>query len=158
MLNETTTNSSLAVFWSASTPDGAYIIIGIFAAVGLFGILTNGLAMVIIFGYTKIWQESKFYLLVNQIATDLISSFLIASQHLTVLNGDPISSAFNIPVTNDDLCRWWYSKSIMWAIINSSNCNIVLLTLERYTKIVHPWAYNRIWTRVSMYASNKHNT
>ena len=131
-------------------PSGAYAIIGICATVGLFGIVTNGFAIIILFGYTNTWQETKFYLLVNQVLADFLSSLFIASQYFSILNGDPTSYVFTIAVTNDALCRWWYSKSLMWAVINSSNSNIVLLTLERYMKIVHPWAYDRIWTRVSI--------
>ena len=152
---EVTNNTSTAVLYlSTLTPDGAYLIIGICATIGLFGIFTNGPAIVIIFCYTQTWQETKFYLLINQILADFISSLFIATQFFSVLNGDPTSSAFTIEVTNDVLCRWWYSKSLMWAVINSSNSNIVLLTLERYMKIIHPWAYDRIWTRVSTVYNN----
>ena len=134
---------------SICPPVGAYAIILVGAVIGSVGIFVNGWALVVIFRFTNIWKKINFYLLVNQIAIDFVACLLIAAQFLSILDGDPMMSIFNKRSTNDALCRWWYTKGFMWAAINSSNCNIVLLTLERYLKILHPIVYNNWLTEVS---------
>ena len=129
-------------------PFGAYAIILIGAIVGMIGVLVNGWALVVIFRFTNIWKKINYYLLVNQIAIDFVACLLIAAQFFSILDGDPMMSIFNKRLTNDALCRLWYTKSFMWAVINSSNCNVVLLTLERYLKILYPLAYTAWLTQV----------
>ena len=131
-------------------PDGALTIILIGAIVGALGIVVNGWALVIIFRYTDISKKINFYLLINQIAIDFAACLMIAAQFFSILDGDPAVKMFGKKVTNDALCRWWYTKAFMWAAINSSNCNIVLLTFERYLKILHPLIYNRWLTEVNV--------
>ena len=133
---------------STNVPNGAYILISVSAAVGCTGVVTNGLALVIIFGFTVMWQKINFYLLVNQIAVDFMTCIFIAAQYLSTLGGDPTSTTFNLATTNDPLCRWWYSKALMWMLLNSSNCNVVFLTFERYFKILHPIVYETQFTKV----------
>ena len=132
------------------TPNGSYEFLRFFAAIGTAGVVINGFALVIIYRYTNIWQKTKFYLLVNQIVLDFVSSLFIALQHFTTLNGDPATPRFNLRMTNQALCSWWYSLAFMWTVINASNCNIVLVTFERYVKILHPWTYDALSTKVSV--------
>ncbi len=137
----------------AQTPSpmvyGSQILIATSAAVGIVGVVTNGLALVVIFAFTTIWKKINFFLLVNQIAVDFATCVIIAFQYLTITSGDPIASFFQIKLTNQDACRWWYAKAWMWGMILSSNYNVVMVTIERYLKIVHPVVYrnNMTWVR-----------
>ena len=148
MLNKTFFNYSIMPPITY-VPNGAYTLLAVSAAVGCVGIITNGLALVVIFGFTIMWQKVNFYVLINQIAIDFMTCIFIAAQYLSILDGDPSMPTFNLTTTNHFLCRWWYSKSLMWMLINSSNCNVVLLTFERYLKILHPIAYESQFTKVS---------
>ena len=134
---------------SPVTPKGAYAVIAISAGLGCFGILLNGLAMVVIFGFTTIWKKMNFFLLVNQIVINFASSLTIAAQYLSVYNGDPNIIFFGVIISNDALCRWWYTKVWMWSFLLSSNYNVVLIAFERYLKIVHPILYLNQMTKVT---------
>ena len=148
-------NSSLPVTQmqtapSSSSLDGPFAFVYVFSTTGILGILTNGFAITVIYGFTNIWQKTKFYLLINQILLDFVACMVIAIQHLSVVkSGDPIQSVFNVIIRDSNLCRWWYAKFFMWSLINSSNCNIVMVTFERYLKILHPWTYDTLATKVS---------
>ena len=123
-----------------------YVALGLLrlsAGIGSLGILTNGLALIIIFAFTKMWKKINFFLLVNQIAVDFVTCLIIMAQYSSIINGDPNVRMFQLKITNNDLCRFWFSKAFMWSMILSSNYNIVLVTFERYLKIVHPVFYHR---------------
>ena len=149
MANTTTTGTSFSYFFLIPTPDGAYVFLALFAAIGVAGVILNGFALIIIYCYTKIWRKTKFYLLINQIFLDFVACLLIAIQNFVIINGDPAQPICNLRFTNQALCSWWYSKAFMWSAINASNCNVVLVTFERYIKILHPWTYDNLSTNVS---------
>ena len=128
---------------ASSSVSVAFSLLGLTAGIGGVGVLINGLAVIIIFVYTKIWKKINFCLLVNQIAVDFVACLLMMAQYTSVFQGDPNVRLFQLKVTNVDLCRFWYSKAFMWSMILSSNYNIVLVTFERYLKIVHPILYHR---------------
>lgn len=116
--------------------------------IGLTGLIVNGLSLVVIFCYTSMRTQPSSFLLINQIAIDCVACVLITAQYSSVLAGDPLFSMFNIYLSNDSLCRFWYSKVVMWCLLNSSNYNIVLLTVERYFRIIHSSTYYNIFTKV----------
>ncbi len=121
--------------------NGGLALIAASAAVSTVGVVTNGLALVVIFAFTTIWKKINFFLLVNQ-------CFLAACQYFSIVNGDPNVFLFQIKLTNDAVCSWWYSKAWMWSMILSSNYNVVMVTCERYLKIVHPVTYHNHMTKV----------
>ena len=162
--NTSTNNSNISInntvsvsssnFFLLPTPPGAYEFLYLFAAIGVAGCIINGFALIVIFCYTKIWHKTKFYLLVNQIFLDFVSCLILAVQYIINYNGDPAQSVYNIRMTNQALCSWWYSKAFMWSFINASNCNVVLVTFERYMKILHPWTYDKLTTKVGVSRKN----
>ncbi len=129
-------------------PNGATILLIICAIVGSAGVLSNVLAMVVVFAFTNIWKQPSFYLLVNQIAVDFAACLFASAQYYSILRGDPTMAVFGMKITNDALCRWWYSKALMWTLINSSSCNVVMVTAERYVKVFHPLGYRTYFTKV----------
>ena len=129
-------------------PEGAYTIIQVSTAVGGAGIIINGLALIIIFIYTDMWKKVGFYLLVNQIVVDFTACVTITAQYVSIISGDPTMTFFAIRTENDALCRAWYSKALLWSLANSSNYNVVMVTCERYLKILHPHLYNSLLNKV----------
>ena len=111
---------------------------------GCIGILLNGLGLLVFFRHTTAWKKVSFYLLINQLAIDFITSIFIASQNLSVINRDPLLP--DTIETNDALCRVWYSRSFLWGMLASSY-NVAAVTLERYVKVVHSVTYNNRYTR-----------
>ena len=152
--SNTTTNNTVPIsfpyFFLVPTPPGAYEFLYLFAAIGVAGFIINGFALIVIFCYTNIWQKTKFYLLVNQITVDFVSCLVLAVHYLTIYNGDPSQYVYNVRITNQALCSWWYSKAFLWSFINASNCNVILVTFERYMKILHPWTYDKLTTKVEV--------
>lgn len=148
-----TLTSAAATHASASSSSSFQInaalnLIATSAIVGTVGVVTNGIALVIIFGFTTIWKRVNFYLLVNQIAIDFATCTLITCQYFTLIHGDPNSAFFNIKLINDAACRLWYSRAWMWSFFVASNYNVVMVTFERYLKLVHPITYHNHITKV----------
>lgn len=136
-------------------PDEAYTLLALSAGLGCIGMCANGLTLIVIFTSTTIWKKMNFFLLVNQIAVDFVSSSFIAAQYLSITNGDPNTAFFNVKLTSDAACRWWYSKAWMWSFFLSSNYNVVFITFERYLKIIHPWIYHEHVTKVCDWRKGK---
>ena len=157
-LNKTISNESSYVTVSAQSTSGemsaiiniSLALISATGAVGTVGVFTNGLALIVIFGYTTIWKKISFYVFINQIAIDFVTCLFIALQYFSITEGDPPVTLYNVKVTNDALCRWWYSKAIMWSLIFSANYSVVLITLERYVKILYPLVYQAQVTKVNL--------
>lgn len=142
------------VIVEAVPPAGATALILLCAITGTLGVLSNTLAIVVIFVYTTIWKKARFFLLVNQIAVDLVACLFASAQYYSILNGDLTVAVFGIKFTDDSLCRWWYSKAFMWTFINSSSCNVVMVTLERYVKVFYPLGHRSHFTKVSLFTSS----
>ena len=79
-------------------------------------------------------QLSNVYV-VNQNIIDCLSSFLLIYQ---------TTSSFAMPIlvegqlVSEIYCRLWHSGWLHWGLFISSTYNVVVLTIERYLKIVHP--------------------
>ena len=103
--------------------------------IGILGLLGNTFVIIVIVGFTKMHKQLTNMYVVNQCIIDAVSSlFLIAqisSQNVkvTLTAHQPLSEIY---------CRIWYTRSLLWACYMSSTYNIVVLTIERYLKIVHP--------------------
>ena len=122
--------------------DLALQIINIFF--GVMGLLGNVFVVIVIVGFTKMHKQITNMYVVNQSIIDAISSLFLIAQMLsqnmkiTLMAQQPLSEIF---------CRFWGSQVFLWSFYISSTYNIVVLTIERYLKIVHPVLHKVSFTR-----------
>ena len=102
---------------------------------GVLGLLGNLFVVIVIVGFTKMHKKFTNMYVVNQSIIDGISSLILIAQMLshnvkvTLTAHQPLSEIY---------CRAWSSQGLLWGCYTASIYNIVVLTIERYLKIVHP--------------------
>ena len=104
-----------------------------YIAIGLVGVLGNGMAIVIIAASRVMRTNLTNLFIVNQSAIDLLGSIFIMA-----LSNIRYDSPSYPGIAGEIYCRLWISKTLMWSNFMSSTYNLVALTVERYLKIVHP--------------------
>ena len=109
---------------------------------GLVGTVLNMTALVLLLRVVKANKTASDILLISQLVTDLISALAIS----TFFPTDMVKPVyFKNNLSHLVVCRLWYSKFIPFLFTNMSMLNCILLTIERYMKIVHP-----IWHKVNI--------
>jgi len=104
---------------------------------GIVGIVANAL---ILYALVASKQHKKQVLIVNQNALDLAScSFLAVTYALKISN---VSLTGRLGYW---LCVLLLSENLLWWAIEGSVINLILITIERYLKVVHPiWAKKKL--------------
>ena len=108
--------------------------------IGSVGLVGNTFVIIIIACFTSMHKHLANLFVINQSFIDAISSLLVMITHLVVLlRVQPVL----IPNTfaSEFYCRIWKSRVLLWGTYTSSIYNLVMLTVERYLKIVHPIFY-----------------
>lgn len=106
----------------------------IYIVIGTVGIIANGMTVAIMASSPKTRNSFTNWFIINQSVLDLWSAvFMIVSipanrKIFVNLSG----------VGGDLLCKFWLGKVFMWSLFVSSTYNLVVLTFERYCKVVHP--------------------
>ena len=108
--------------------------------IGMIGSLANGMVIttigVVHYKKQKMATSTKFIL--NQLALDLFSCLsLVLDKSWKIAN--PKS------VWNFMSCAFIFSEVLTWTGVNGSIVNLVVVTLERYVKIVHNSSYQRYY-------------
>lgn len=118
--------------------DNADLIVQVFSVVlGCVGTAGNGFVLIIIFNFTKMPGKLTNYFIVNQTAVDLWCAIATIITYAT-----REVSYSNLSETGQDaVCKFWYSTAILWGALTASTYNLVMLTMERYFKVVHPIAH-----------------
>lgn len=141
MMVETTTQGSGTLSSTSDSSDNT--LTSVFIAVGCVGVISNIFNLVITLSSRKLRQGFTNRFIINQAALDLISAvILIASvpadrRNFTSLQG----------VGGELLCRLWLTKTFMWGAFISSIYNLIVLTFERYCKVVHPIFHHNNFNR-----------
>ena len=148
MTESVSVNQTLSTMIWPNPKFSEFLIIYIGASIGTIGLIVNGFTLLVIICQTVIWKKINFFLLVNQIAIDFVTCLFIALQYFSIFGGDPTITSFGLRTTNQLLCQWWYSFVPMWSFIHSSTSNLVVMTFERYIKIIHPLTYRAHLTKV----------
>ena len=110
---------------------------------GVLGLLGNLFVIIVIVGFTKMHKQFTNMYVVNQSIIDGISSLILIAQMLsqnvkvTLTAHQPLSEIY---------CRAWSSQGLLWGCYIASIYNIVVLTIERYLKIVHPVFHKAFFT------------
>lgn len=115
----------------------------IYIVIGIFGVLDNGFAVLVIGTNKKMRKKVCNFFILNQSIIDLAGSFF------TVVNNPALVSQ-RMPEPHawaEVYCRIWASSYPMWALVEMSTANLVAITVERYVEVVHPLSYPTIFSR-----------
>jgi len=77
-------------------------------------------------------QHRKQVMIFNQNALDLFSSILLVVTYGAKLAPIPLND-----LVGYWLCMWLLSENILWCGILASKVNLMVVTIERYLKVVH---------------------
>ena len=113
-------------------------------AAGVIGLTGNTFVIVVIVGFTSMHKQLTNMFVVNQSIIDAVSSLIMTAQATSLVKN---SKFFEGQIMSEIYCRLWYSQTILWGCYVSSTYNIVVLTIERYLKIVHPVFHKVSFTR-----------
>jgi len=108
--------------------------------IGIVGTAGNAL---ILYALVASRQHKKHLLIVNQNALDLFSSFFLVLVYSLRLCNLRLSGDFGYW-----LCITLLSEYLVWWATNGSILNLVIITIDRYLKVVHPVLsrkYLRTW-------------
>ena len=112
--------------------------------IGCIGLIGNTFVVVVIVGFTSMYKQIANFFVINQSIIDAVSSLLAIAQ---------LASSFapNIVLipnhfASEFYCRVWQSQLLLWGAYAASTYNLVVLTIERYIKIVHPIAHKNSFT------------
>ena len=112
-----------------------------YLVIGNIGMVTNAFVIIVMSFTPSMWKTFINIYIMNQSVTDfLVSLFLSASYNL---NSD-------VPypgIRGDIYCKLWLSRTFMWAFLNVSTYNLVLLSMERYAEVLHPFWHKSHVTR-----------
>ncbi len=128
----TITSLGGAIFFTSTV---AFILYNI---IGVVGAICN-LLVVIVIASSKLRKTYFNMFILNQSCIDVVVNLvLIGVANLTGNVGLNGSSAMAY-------CLLWQSRLFVWGLLISSTYNLVALTLERYTEVVHPiWHRNNL--------------
>jgi len=117
-------------------------------AIGVIGTAANAL---VLYALVASKQHKKNALIVHQNVIELYTSFFMIVIYITRL--------FNIHLTGSVgywLCAMILSECLIWCGTHASAVNLIIITVERYLKVVYPaWSQNklRIWMIYSAMAT-----
>ena len=107
--------------------------------IGIFGVCGNGLVCVVIFKVSFLHTVTNAFIF-HQAVVDLLAS-LFLTLYANVPDPDPLPSG----VAGSLFCRIWHGHVILWMLLVASTFNLVVLTMERYIAIVHPFRYQPLF-------------
>lgn len=115
--------------------------LAVYAVVGALGILGNALTVMVMLSSKKLRKSFTNWFIINQSVLDLLAAIMLlgfTSDHRVTL---PPGLAGEL------LCKFWYSELVLWGMFANSTYNLVLLTFERYCKVVHPIFHRNNFTK-----------
>ena len=131
---------------SASSPRGiSYYFESVIVFIGVLGTAANAL---ILYAMVVSKQHKKQMLIFNLNALDLFSSICLIVTYAARL--------CNIPLVGSQgywLCMWFLSENILWCGILGAKFNILLVTIERYVKVVHRTYSKKILRKWVIYSA-----
>ena len=109
-------------------------------AVVVIGVVGTAANALILYGLVASKQHKKLVLIVNQNVLDFISSLL-----LVVTYALKLCNFYFTGVGGYWFCMLLLSEGLLWCVINASKVNLMIVTIERYLKVVYAtWSKNKL--------------
>ncbi len=108
----------------------------LYALIGSLGIIGNFVVVVVFLANSKLRKNIINMYIINQSCIDFIVSINVIG--LKGLSSDALDDG----LAGLAYCLFWQSRVFLWGLMTSSTYNLLCLTLERYSAIVHP-----IWNK-----------
>ena len=118
----------------------------LYTAVGIVGLTLNMFVMFILATGPTLKKRMENSLLFNQSLCDGAASLFL----MLNLTNNLITSFSGI--WGEIMCKFWIPASPLWAALQASVCNHIVITIERYLEIVHPIFYKRNQSRRLVWA------
>ena len=118
-----------------------------FALIASSGIIGNAVAIFVIAQCSKMRNKFTNMLILNQSSIDLATSVcILVIKTITFSDG-------NLSGLGGELyCRFWLSQFFLWGLMISSSYNLMVLTLERYVRFVHPFFHHKFLSKKKILA------
>ena len=117
--------------------------------VEIVGALANGTVISILVITKKASKKTTTNLfLCNQLTVDLFASVVLVITYVWKVTNIQLRGVLNVIV-----CFFIGSENLMWMGFEISGMNLVLITIERYFKIVHPIQHRNYYKKWMTYAS-----
>lgn len=119
-----------------------HIHVVMYMVIGSFGVLDNGMVVVVIGLSSRMRKRSYNILILNQSIVDMFASVFL------VCNSPPMSALLppQPGVAAQVFCKLWSNSFWLWMFFQLSAANLWLITVERYMEIVHPFRYKNMVT------------
>lgn len=126
---------------------------GIFyTIVGIIGFTANGVVSLVLLRTAQLRRRVSAKFVINQSIIDCLASVAIATSHRNIVKnfGYVLPDLKDGYVIDELICRIWNTNMLMWALIKASTVNLVILTVERYIKIVHYFFYQKHFSQLKI--------
>ena len=150
--SETTENSTIIDYYDYSGPMvfpffithrnlAVYIVNAIIVFLGLAG---NMLVIIVVMKYASLRKQATNVLILSQCVVDFISALILGLMLITEIidiYGVEWVTLSDSNVLSHVWCAWWQSDDLVRAVFRVSTFNLIVITLERYLGICHPFVH-----------------
>ena len=118
-----------------------------FALIASIGIVGNAVTIVVIAQCSKMRSKFTNILILNQSSIDLATSVCILVIKTINISNENLSG-----LGGELYCRLWWTEFLLWSLIISSSYNLMVLTLERCMRVVHPLFHHKFVSKIKILA------
>ena len=109
---------------------------------GFIGIVMNGSCLMIIYWYSSVRAKLGNIYLVHQCIVDLIGSVVLFVTYMILIFVKTFYGSLG-----QFVCQFFISEGPVWFVFNTSTHNLVVLNVERYSKIVNTSSHDVLFSR-----------
>jgi hypothetical protein len=109
--------------------------------IGLIGITVNGLVLIVLFAFKQLRKNTTNVFIGNQTFVDAVACIALAVTTIIQKTG---ASNYAVGFSRRILCLFFDNTSFLGASVYASKYGLVVITLERYFKVVHPVKYRNL--------------
>ncbi len=125
---------------SADVHVGLLVTQSLLVLFGVIGVLDNGTVVYVTSRFSAVRKKLGNIYIMHQCIVDLISSILLIVTYLLLIFLPHYQS-------NLYFCQWVTGEGILWSAIDVSTHNLMILTVERYLKIIFPKVHEILCTK-----------
>ncbi|KAI0242709.1 Somatostatin receptor type 5 [Lamellibrachia satsuma] len=118
-----------------------------YALIASIGIVGNALAIFVIAQSSKMRNKFTNILILNQSSIDMATSVCILVIKMINFSNENLSG-----LGGELYCRLWWTEILLWSLMISSSYTLMVLTLERYLRVVHPFFHHKFVSKKKILA------